>query len=93
MIDPWPRAAGERPRRRGGAEGVQIGCEYALGGHEVVPELSTAPTLGDLRRWITEDGEVHNVFYRFIDHYIMKPTGSIDKYMADLDKKLSGPET
>jgi len=42
---------------------------------------------------ITEDGEVYSPFFRFVSHYIMKPTGTIDKYMADLDKKLAAPET
>ena len=51
------------------------------------------PTAKGTLLTITEDGEVYSPFFRFVSHYIMKPTGSIDKYMNDLDKKLSGPET
>ena len=50
------------------------------------------PTQKGTTLTITEDGEVYNAFFRFISHYIMKPTGSIEKYMADLDKKLAAPE-
>ena len=42
---------------------------------------------------ITEDGEVYSPFFRFVSHYIMKPTGSINTYLKDLDKKLAGPDT
>ena len=38
---------------------------------------------------ITEDGEVYNPVFRFVARYIIKPTRSIDRYMSDLDKRLT----
>jgi uncharacterized protein YndB with AHSA1/START domain len=51
------------------------------------------PTAKGTNLRITEDGEVYSPFFRFVSHYIMKPTGSINSYMHDLEKKLSAPET
>ena len=34
---------------------------------------------------ITEDGEVYNVFFRFMSRFVFGHTATIDQYLADLD--------
>jgi uncharacterized protein YndB with AHSA1/START domain len=37
---------------------------------------------------ITEDGEIHNVFFRFMSRYIFGYTATMDTYLKDLGKKF-----
>ena len=37
---------------------------------------------------ITEDGEVHNVIFRFMARYVFGHTGTIDGFLRDLGKRL-----
>lgn len=38
---------------------------------------------------ITEDGEVYNPIFRFISHFFMSPTASIETFQNDLGKHLA----
>jgi len=48
-------------------------------------EISPAPEGGDLR--ITEDGEVRNVFFRFVSRFVIGHTRSIETFFRDLGAK------
>jgi len=48
-------------------------------------EISPAPGGADLR--ITEDGEVYNVFFRFISRFVIGHTASIETFFKDLGSK------
>lgn len=37
---------------------------------------------------ITEDADVTNVFFRFMSRFVFGHTGTIEKYLADLEKKF-----
>jgi hypothetical protein len=37
---------------------------------------------------ITEDGEVFNPIFRFMSRFVFSPTGTIERYQADLAKRL-----
>jgi len=48
-----------------------------------------APTgAGDTRLTITEDGEVYNPLFRLMSRVFFPPTATIEKYLADLQKRL-----
>jgi uncharacterized protein YndB with AHSA1/START domain len=38
---------------------------------------------------ITENGEVYNPIFRFVSKYVMGHTRGIDRYLSDLDKRLT----
>lgn len=40
---------------------------------------------------ITENGEVPNIFFRFISRYIFGPTSTLDKYLRTLGEKFGEP--
>jgi uncharacterized protein YndB with AHSA1/START domain len=42
---------------------------------------------------ITEDGEIHNVFFRFMSRYIFGYTATMDTYLKDLGKKFGETTT
>ena len=42
---------------------------------------------------ITEDGEIHNVFFRFLSRYIFGYTATMDTYLKDLGKKFGETTT
>lgn len=52
-------------------------------------EIAREPDGAVLR--VTEDGEVHNVIFRFMSRYIFGHTRTIDTYLRDLGKKLNQP--
>jgi hypothetical protein len=43
---------------------------------------------GGTRVTITEDGEVTNVFFRFMSRFVFGQTSSIDAYLKSLDRRL-----
>jgi uncharacterized protein YndB with AHSA1/START domain len=51
------------------------------------------PIGGGTRLRITEDGEVYNPLYRFVSRFIIGQTAAIDRYLADVDKRLGRPAT
>lgn len=44
------------------------------------------PENGGTRMTIREDGEVSNVIFRFMSHYVFKQTATIDSYLTSLAK-------
>lgn len=38
---------------------------------------------------ITEDGEVRNPLFRFVSRYVLTHTATIDRYLADLQRRLA----
>jgi len=46
------------------------------------------PAGGGTRLRITEDGEVYNPLYRFVSRFIIGQTATIDRYLADVEKRL-----
>jgi len=48
-------------------------------------EISRAPGGADLR--ITEDGEVSNVFFRFLSRFVIGHTSSIERFFRDLSAR------
>ena len=52
-------------------------------------ELAPSPR-GTLLR-ITEAGEVYNPFFRFVSRFVMGHTGGLERYHADLAKRLAAP--
>jgi|SRR5579862_5368077 hypothetical protein len=40
---------------------------------------------------ITEDGQVHNIIFRFVSRFIMGYTATIDTYLRDLGSKFGEP--
>lgn len=48
-----------------------------------------APENGGTRVTITEDGEVTNVFFRFMSRFVFGHTATMDKYLAALQKRLA----
>ena len=49
-----------------------------------------APANGGTRVTVTENGEVYNPLFRFVSRFVMGHTATIDRYLADLKKKLGG---
>jgi uncharacterized protein YndB with AHSA1/START domain len=49
------------------------------------------PVAGGTQVSITEEGAVHNPFFRFMSRYVFGHLKTIDGYLADLDKRLSSP--
>lgn len=50
-------------------------------------ELS--PTARGTRLRITEEGKVYNPVFRFVSRYVMGHTRGIERYLSDLDKRLT----
>ena len=48
---------------------------------------------GATRLTITEDGEVSNVFFRFMSRYVFGHTATLDSYLTALTKQLGEPST
>jgi len=48
---------------------------------------------GATRLTITEDGEVSNVFFRFMSRFVFGHTATLDSYLAALTKQLGEPST
>jgi uncharacterized protein YndB with AHSA1/START domain len=46
------------------------------------------PVSGGTRLRITEEGEIYNPLYRFVSRFIIGQTATIDRYLADVDKRL-----
>jgi len=49
------------------------------------------PVAGGTQVSITEEGAVHNPFFRFMSRYVFGHFKTIDGYLGDLDKRLSNP--
>ena len=47
-----------------------------------------APENGDTRVTITEDGEVSNIFFRFMSRYVIGQTTTLDAYLTSLAKRF-----
>lgn len=54
---------------------------------------SFAPENGGTRVTIREDGEVSNVLFRFMSHYVFGQTATIDSYLASLAKHFGEEAT
>lgn len=62
--------------------------ETAFGGRWT---LELQPVDGaSTRLTVTEDGEVYNVFFRFMSRYVIGHARGIDAYMAALRRRLTG---
>jgi uncharacterized protein YndB with AHSA1/START domain len=46
------------------------------------------PANGGTRLTVTEHGEVYNPVFRFVSRFVIGHTATIDRYLADLRKKL-----
>jgi uncharacterized protein YndB with AHSA1/START domain len=51
------------------------------------------PDSGGCTVRITEDGQVHNIIFRFVSRFIMGYTATIDTYLRDLGSKFGEPIT
>ncbi len=51
------------------------------------------PVAGGTQLTITEEGAVHNPLFRFMSRYVFGHFRTIDAYLADLDKRLSNPQS
>jgi uncharacterized protein YndB with AHSA1/START domain len=51
------------------------------------------PDNGGTRVTITEDGEVSNVLFRFMSHYVFGQTATLDSYLTSLAKKFGESAT
>jgi len=51
------------------------------------------PVAGGTQLSITEEGSVHNPFFRFMSRYVFGHFKTIDGYLSDLDKRLSSNVT
>ena len=49
-------------------------------------DLNPTPEGTTLR--ITEDGEVYNVIFRALSHFVFGQTGTIETYLTDLGKRF-----
>ena len=49
------------------------------------------PVAGGTQLSITEEGAVHNPFFRFMSRYVFGHFRTIDGYLGDLDKRLTNP--
>ena len=47
-----------------------------------------APATGGTRVKVTEEGEVYNPIFRFVSHFFMSQTASIDDYLKALGRKF-----
>ena len=48
------------------------------------------PAEGESQLTITENGEVYNVFFRFMSRFVFGHTATLDRYLADLQRRLGG---
>ena len=48
------------------------------------------PSGGGTTLRITEDGEVYNPIFRFVSRFIMGHTATLDRYLADVQRRLTG---
>jgi uncharacterized protein YndB with AHSA1/START domain len=53
-------------------------------------ELTRRGSSTNLR--ITEDGQVYNPVFRFVSRFVMGHTATIDQYLADVGRKITGTE-
>lgn len=50
-----------------------------------------APSNGGTALTITEDGEVYNPLFRFMSRFVFGHTGTLDRFFADLHRRLDKP--
>ena len=50
--------------------------------------LEIAPVSGGAALRVTEEGEVYNVIFRFMARFVFGQTGTIERFLRDLGKKL-----
>jgi hypothetical protein len=63
------------------------GEKLPFGGTWTIEIAPAADGQSDVR--ITEDGEIYNVFFRFVSRFVMGYYGTIDRYLKDLGASVS----